>query len=426
MRTIATISLGLTIAALSTGCGTWVKVKVERIQSASDLRIKPDSRLGRRFTTALNALADTRNDCASVWTLLSEVVRKFPEELPNSDCELHQNTLRRELLRKYPPALEVLGEQLESLQETGVATYDRVLRINGGPLDAELIASIHSFLENTSLKITDTVVTLEGLRNGVQKLGDLAAQVSKDVSTEECRKKLNTCRGLLSLARETLTTEYKDAEVPDALRERAQIIDRYADRYPGGPTKFYADNRLAPEQAAEQASKLEERWYSGTGEDRRFVSQNWLRDTESMQNECERLRKAIDAAAKVTKLLRVEFDLFERHIQDTTNRVRILAVSTTAEQQVGFGGFQTPDIYPISPSDPLYEQVLASTDLKEITSATVDSVGDVSIMIVLEDPAQARVYQVSNDPSQIARNVSMLVTKASLAMSRFATVGLTP
>ena len=59
-----------------------------------------------------------------------------------------------------------------------------------------------------------------------------------------------------------------------------------------------------------------------------------------------------------------------------------------------------------------------------LTNVRTSVSGDSSIMVVIEHPRQARVYQVSNDPVQLTRNISFLVTKASAAAARFASGGV--
>lgn len=108
---------------------------------------------------------------------------------------------------------------------------------------------------------------------------------------------------------------------------------------------------------------------------------------------------------------------------------RMQTVAAEAEKpSPGFGGFQATDIYAISPSDPLYDKILAKDQgsAEPLTLVKVDVTGDSSIMLVMEHPGQFRVYQVSNDPTQITRNIALVVSKATGAVAKFAGVGLAP
>jgi hypothetical protein len=101
------------------------------------------------------------------------------------------------------------------------------------------------------------------------------------------------------------------------------------------------------------------------------------------------------------------------------------AVSTTSAARrppIGFGGFTATDAYAINPSDPKYQQVLGGkgTRFATLTKATFGASGDSAVMMVMEHPGQIRVYQVSNDPTQVTRNVGLLVSKATQAAAKFA------
>jgi hypothetical protein len=121
-----------------------------------------------------------------------------------------------------------------------------------------------------------------------------------------------------------------------------------------------------------------------------------------------------------------------------TAAAEALAVIDEADKpSPGFGGFVSTDIYTINPSDPEYRKILNSSSpwapftwalfkrnlsVELLTQADVEVTGDSSIMLVMEHPGQYRVYQISNDPTQIARNIALVVSKATAAMARFAAI----
>ncbi|MBN1343843.1 MAG: hypothetical protein JXQ73_14260 [Phycisphaerae bacterium] len=106
----------------------------------------------------------------------------------------------------------------------------------------------------------------------------------------------------------------------------------------------------------------------------------------------------------------------------------------------GFGGFMTTDVYVVNPSDPKYEEVLGCCEpkgkwlcgkrrrlgLEPITKVSLGASGDSALMVVMEHPGQARIYQISNDPTVLARNVAMLVSKATAAAAKFVVSGAVP
>lgn len=90
---------------------------------------------------------------------------------------------------------------------------------------------------------------------------------------------------------------------------------------------------------------------------------------------------------------------------------------------LGFGGFVSTDVYMLNPSDRAYQRVLAAQKVvlsnDPLTTVDVNAAGDSSILVVLEQPAQARLFQVTADPTQVARNLGMIMNKASGAALRF-------
>lgn len=118
-----------------------------------------------------------------------------------------------------------------------------------------------------------------------------------------------------------------------------------------------------------------------------------------------------------------------------------MRAATAERPSTGFGGFISTDVYTISPSDPAMREVLGSwspwkplvwglfkrgVSVETLTDVKVGVSGDSSIMAVMEHPGQVRVYQVSMDPTQITRNVAMIVSKATAAAARFASGGVMP
>ncbi len=100
-------------------------------------------------------------------------------------------------------------------------------------------------------------------------------------------------------------------------------------------------------------------------------------------------------------------------------------------ENLGFGGFHSTDVFVINPSDPKYADILRNdawqnVSARPFTFAFSGVSGDSSIMFVFEHPGQIRVYQVSMDPTQITRNIGLLLSKATAAAAKYMTGGLAP
>jgi len=55
-----------------------------------------------------------------------------------------------------------------------------------------------------------------------------------------------------------------------------------------------------------------------------------------------------------------------------------------------------------------------------VTRVDAGATGDSTIMIVMESPCQFRLYQISNDPTRIVQNLSLITQKVLAAALRFA------
>jgi hypothetical protein len=114
------------------------------------------------------------------------------------------------------------------------------------------------------------------------------------------------------------------------------------------------------------------------------------------------------------------------------------AAEAAKTTKIGFGGFMSTDVFVINPSDPKYAEILKSpspvgsffvapwyrnTSVETLTEAVVAVTGDSAVMLVMESPGQVRVYQVRMDPTQITRNIGLLVSKATGAAAKYAAGG---
>ena len=79
----------------------------------------------------------------------------------------------------------------------------------------------------------------------------------------------------------------------------------------------------------------------------------------------------------------------------------------------------TTSVYEINAADSVYGQIASCpSDLvarRPFSSAKAGAMGDASLMLVMESPGQVRVYQVSNDPTQLTQNIALIVQKATAA-----------
>jgi len=86
----------------------------------------------------------------------------------------------------------------------------------------------------------------------------------------------------------------------------------------------------------------------------------------------------------------------------------------------GFGGFQQAGVYRINPGDPHYDEVLKAKAIgSPLTAVSVAATGDSGFMIVQESPGQMRLYELTNDPIALTRNVSFIIDKVLQAAVKF-------
>lgn len=119
-----------------------------------------------------------------------------------------------------------------------------------------------------------------------------------------------------------------------------------------------------------------------------------------------------------------------RQCDAASRKVTGLASRGVQDAKVGFGGFVATDVYEINPSDPGWARVFGSrrggsrVSREPISRVSLGVSGDSAAMVVAEHPGQMRVYQISNDPTQLAGNVALLVSKAVAAAAKFTNAGL--
>jgi hypothetical protein len=105
-----------------------------------------------------------------------------------------------------------------------------------------------------------------------------------------------------------------------------------------------------------------------------------------------------------------------------------LAIFETTKE--GFGGFRTIGIAEVNASDPEYRLILdsrtASLSQEAISKSSSTIAGDAQVIIVQESPAQFRTYQISNDPTTLMKNISLLVAKATAAAAKYLSGGIAP
>lgn len=99
--------------------------------------------------------------------------------------------------------------------------------------------------------------------------------------------------------------------------------------------------------------------------------------------------------------------------------------------KVSFGGFVVTGVFAIKAGDPYYREVLKADAVGEtilsrrpFAEATVGAAGDTMVLIVFDNPVQVRTYEVSNDPTQLIRNIAMIIDKALQAVAKYASFGL--
>jgi len=100
-------------------------------------------------------------------------------------------------------------------------------------------------------------------------------------------------------------------------------------------------------------------------------------------------------------------------------------LSAAERDRPGFGGFHQAGVYRINPGDPNYDAVLKAKAIgSPLTSVSVAVTGDSGFMIVQESPGQMRLYELTNDPIALTRNVSFIVDKVLQAAVKFSSPGV--
>ncbi len=105
-----------------------------------------------------------------------------------------------------------------------------------------------------------------------------------------------------------------------------------------------------------------------------------------------------------------------------------LAVQTAGKD--GFGGFRTIGVTEIDASDRAYRSILTSNSVPlshdSFSKLKATTTGDATVIIVQESPTEFRLYQISNDPTTLMKNISLLVAKATAAAAKYLSGGISP
>lgn len=106
-------------------------------------------------------------------------------------------------------------------------------------------------------------------------------------------------------------------------------------------------------------------------------------------------------------------------------------IQNLGQVKVSFGGFVVTGVFAIKAGDPYYREVLKADAVGEtvfssrpFAQATVGAAGDTTALIVFDNPVQVRTYEVSNDPTQLIRNIAMIIDKALQAVVKYAPIGV--
>ena len=88
-------------------------------------------------------------------------------------------------------------------------------------------------------------------------------------------------------------------------------------------------------------------------------------------------------------------------------------------------------VFVMSAGDPSYREVLKASPVRSkwghshpISMAEIGSWGESSVMIVFDSPVSVRTQKISNDPTQLIRNVALIIDKALQAVAKYATMGV--
>lgn len=153
----------------------------------------------------------------------------------------------------------------------------------------------------------------------------------------------------------------------------------------------------------------------------------------ALATEVELLRK--QTVARLPDLSRVAWDDLIEAQSSPEKQMRVAAaveqwrarlsryaadLSSVSRTRPGFGGFQQAGVYRINPGDPHYDKVLKAKAIgSPLTAVKVAATGDSGFMIVQESPGQMRLYELTNDPIALTRNVSFILDKVMQSAVKF-------
>lgn len=150
-----------------------------------------------------------------------------------------------------------------------------------------------------------------------------------------------------------------------------------------------------------------------------------------MGSQLEDLARDVELKETAAKRFRELKDREGRKLEDVLELSKRIAIGAAEDiRRIGFGGFLTVGVFEINPADPMYRKILAaecvtlSCDSFTCVRARID--GDSSIMFVMESPGQIRIYQIQNDPTQLLRNIAILIQKATAAATKMLSQMLMP
>jgi len=138
----------------------------------------------------------------------------------------------------------------------------------------------------------------------------------------------------------------------------------------------------------------------------------------------EALATVVENLAKDNPMRQNLGNIRAKVLPQAVKTAEVAGAAETRTNQAMFGGFCSSDVYEINASDPVYRRILGASPAKHsracVTRVDAGATGDSTIMIVMESPCQFRLYQISNDPTRIVQNLSLITQKVLAAALRFA------
>ncbi len=423
-------ALILATALLIGGCANQVKVSVDRVIYEGSTKLKEESNYGIRVRKTVLQLRSFRQQ-------FRPIIDKMHGELTKAQTEADDAV----------SAINRKSNAIDSAKQTIVANESERMR----QIEKLSKASAESDKHNASIeRITEELEALKAELKKDPMSADLKSQqddlesklkAKKTLLSETVKKIKNANNEIDRLEKENQTIKgqiTKDEEEKVLLenqshpvKELSNTLQRHLSRI---LERMYEKDNALVIQIKKLIGFFDEPDATNLGPKISLA----ILESSILVDETGVLISSFLSSLRTTQSAVIENKLANESLKDLMTKViesaasaKITSETTSATvDSNSFGGFHSVGIYKINPADPAYKKILTARTIKlseePITGPSTQGLGDLSVMIVQEKPGQFRLYQISNDPTQLLKNVALLVNKATAAAAKYFSGGLAP